>query len=536
MPHRWLLLTGITAATLWAAGAAQALDPSLRIALDLDNDAATGCSVDLADPASPSGTTNFAGVEVTVEVGVDALSNPPTTQSPQLVSCPPISGTPTTTALFSAPDVATGQGYKGSDAVAVQIPVELLGHPGFVRAAVEATSTAGSSDVLLASGGQAITFNAATSAVPGLGSLGGLALAMLLGCVGLRRARAPAARLACLGAAILLGAAGLRVDLAQANTGWISLFAGLDPVATDAEGDSKNGDETTDLMALFATRSGEDLVLRVDIANVEPPYCRATDAPGDPGCDGICQPNDEALSPDCSPIGLVDALPSLAGTLVAGLEIQTWPTYDFSANPPDVIGNSIDDTGAPQGTATTVAFENGGSRGAATLDTSQHFIQAELDQAFGFSIARVNALHLPTSATLQASGTAPTSASIIIEVLTDSAVGFPNDPADLEDYRIGDIRWTRFHDNSQEVVVRNRLLNEQTQGLTLPAGYSVISTCSCSLDFNLLAQYVSDIRAEFNNAHEVAFYRTLVLAGKGTGGDPDASTVSTLARADFGTP
>ena len=54
MPHRWLLVTGVTAVTLWAAGAAQALDPSLCIALDLDNDAATGCSVDLAESIGSS--------------------------------------------------------------------------------------------------------------------------------------------------------------------------------------------------------------------------------------------------------------------------------------------------------------------------------------------------------------------------------------------------------------------------------------------------------------------------------------------------
>ncbi|MFP8874814.1 MAG: hypothetical protein VCB42_09875, partial [Myxococcota bacterium] len=128
MSRHWLLVAGVAAGILSAAPGALALDPNLRIALDLDNDPGTGCSVDLADPASPSGMTSFGGVEVTVEVGVDGTTDPPTTQSPQLVSCPPISGTPTTTPLFDAPDVATDLGYKGSDAVPVQIPLELLGY------------------------------------------------------------------------------------------------------------------------------------------------------------------------------------------------------------------------------------------------------------------------------------------------------------------------------------------------------------------------------------------------------------------------
>lgn len=535
MPRHWLLVTGVTAATLWAAAGALAQGTALRIALDLDNDPATGCTVELADPTDPSETMSFAGVELTVEVGLDGNADPPATESPQLVSCPPISGTPTTTALFTAPDVAPDAGYKGSDAVPVRIPVELLGYPDVLRVAIEATSSNGSSDLLFESAGEPITVNASASAVPGPGSLGGLALALLVLLAGLRHARATAARFACLAVAALLAAAGLHVDTAHGSTGWITAFTGLDPIATDAEGDSKDGDVTTDLMAFFATRSGEDILLRVDVASVEFPRCRENDAYTDRDCDGICQPADEPMSHDCSPIGIIDALPSEPETLVGALLALTWASN--SGGLPETAGNLFyDNTGAPQGATASTELENGDSLARASIDTSQNFIQAELEQAVGASGASVNALQLPSSGTLQASGTVPAQAAIAVEVFTTAAVAAPYDPTDVDDYVIGDITWTRHHDGSEEVVIRRRVLNEQTLESDPAAGYVVVSTSSGALDFGMLAFRVDSILAQFNDVYDVGFYRTTARSSKFQNGDPDTSTVSALARANFGTP
>ena len=123
------------------------LQTSLRVPLDLDNDSATGCSVELQDPASPSGTTIFEGAEFTVHASVDAFPDPPITRGVQLEDCPAIGALPSFVDLDSDLEVATNQGHKGSDAIPVYVLLESLGASGVVRLAVEATSESGSSDL-----------------------------------------------------------------------------------------------------------------------------------------------------------------------------------------------------------------------------------------------------------------------------------------------------------------------------------------------------------------------------------------------------
>ena len=161
----WLasLATLVTWAILGAPGAFAQFH-QVRIVIDADNDPATGCSVDLVDPASPSGFTTFHGSEFTAIVEIDPLPDPPDALNPRLISCPPFSGTPETTPLPDANEVEADLGYKGSDAVALQIPMEALGYPGTMRLAVESKSAAASTDLLLAPGGQVILFDASTVA------------------------------------------------------------------------------------------------------------------------------------------------------------------------------------------------------------------------------------------------------------------------------------------------------------------------------------------------------------------------------------
>jgi len=320
------------------------LQTSLRVPLDLDNDSATGCSVELQDPASPSGTTIFEGAEFTVHASVDAFPDPPITRGVQLEDCPAIGALPSFVDLDSDLEVATNQGHKGSDAIPVYVLLESLGASGVVRLAVEATSESGSSDLLLETGGQPVTFDldGLGTGLPGLGETGllmlGLAL-LLLGLAGSRQ-RARKAGIAC--GLLLLLLLGFRGGPAWSNATFTALFDEGDLVALDELGDSKYGDSAADLVALWVVAAGDSLVLRVDVDNVEIARCRGTNAPGDPNCDGVCDPSDDTSSPDCDdicdaqePVGSPDCDSYCANTDAAGS-----PDCDGNCDPGDAAGST----------------------------------------------------------------------------------------------------------------------------------------------------------------------------------------------------
>ena len=308
----WLasLATLVTWTILGAPGAFAQFH-QVRIVIDADNDPATGCSVDLIDPASPSGFTTFHGSEFTAIVEIDPLPDPPDALNPRLISCPPFSGTPETTPLPDANEVEADLGYKGSDAVALQIPMEALGYPGTMRLAVESKSAAASTDLLLAPGGQVILFDASTVAVPGMGALGFLALALLFLVVGVRFGSRRAGGLAGLGIVACLLAAAWYAGPARAVTTWIAIFENTPELVLDAQGDSENGDSAADLRALYARRVSGDVWLRVDLDDVEFHGCSGGDLPGDVDCDGVCDAIDAVTSIDCD--GACDAGEGLAG-------------------------------------------------------------------------------------------------------------------------------------------------------------------------------------------------------------------------------
>ena len=301
MLRRWMLALAIVAAALWAAPAALANDPTLRIAVDADYDSSTGCAVEFKDASSATGYTVFQGAEYTVVLTVDAFPDPPQVSGSSLVSCPPAGGSAQTTALPNALEVAANEGIAGSDAVPVQIPLKLLGDPETVRIGIEATNTADSNDVLLDSNSAPIVINVEELGieVPSLASYGLLVLGVFLVLAGIFSASRKSRTLVGLGVLVLLVTAGLRVDPAYGTTGWLTFFQGLDPVATDFQGDSANGEANTDIWAVVATRYNGNLFLQVAMADVELSRCRTGDSMTDPDCDGVCDWIDDSSSIDC---------------------------------------------------------------------------------------------------------------------------------------------------------------------------------------------------------------------------------------------
>ena len=240
-----------------------AAQSSLRIPFDLDNDSNTGCTVAFSDPSSP----DFEGAEITLEVRVDAFPDPPVTQAPQLVGCPPLTGSPEVSDLVGGVNLAKDAGYKGSDSLLVQIPMESLNWvSGTVRMAVEAGTPSGSHDVLLSGpGGEPLSFIAVGPGVlvPGLGLVGLLLLVGALLFVGTRGAARRAVVLMILGLSFLLTSGGLRVLASPTSEGWLDLFSGTGPLATDELGDSKFGDPAADITAVWVSEYNDELLVSI---------------------------------------------------------------------------------------------------------------------------------------------------------------------------------------------------------------------------------------------------------------------------------
>ena len=112
-----LALLWAVALTTGGAESAHGFQATIRVALDLDGDPTTGCSVALQDPAGPAGTTPFDGADATLHWSVDAWPDPPITADASLELCTSLSEPPTSVPLASGVPVAIDQGFKGSDAI-----------------------------------------------------------------------------------------------------------------------------------------------------------------------------------------------------------------------------------------------------------------------------------------------------------------------------------------------------------------------------------------------------------------------------------
>ncbi|MBB82829.1 MAG: hypothetical protein CL931_03360 [Deltaproteobacteria bacterium] len=277
---------------------------SVRVPLDLDDDPTTGCSVELADPSSSTGSFEFQGAEITVFFEVDRLPAVPVTANARFENCPEIDLAPVSVPLASGLPGAIDLGYRGSDAFLVRVPLAELGESGRIRFAVEATSNSGSSDVLIEAGGTPLSFDLSelTVSVPGLGASGLFLLLLCLfsGSLWLRRSRAAA--LTWIALASLLGPLLLEAGPAGSSGSFVDQFGPENALAFDDQGDSKFGEPATDLFAVWGLLEGNELALRFDFADVALDRCRNTNVSGDPECDGVCDGDDDPSSPDCDAV------------------------------------------------------------------------------------------------------------------------------------------------------------------------------------------------------------------------------------------
>jgi len=304
-----ILLWGLSL-SIGFVGSAHGFQATVRLPLDLDDDPTTGCAVVLESPGSSSGTTVFDGAEMTLQWSVDAWPDPPVTADARLERCPALGESPTPIALDSGVAVAVDQGFKGSDAVPLYVTLEELGITGAARFAVEVTSDSGSSDLLIEAGGAPLTLQVGTGGVrvPGVGGVGGALIALANGLVGvwaLRKRKRAAALVGLLLVALPLF---FTVRSAASSAGFMDAFISEQPIARDDLGDSKFGEPAADITAVWAVSTGDSLLLRLDIANVEISRCRAVNASGDPGCDGLCDLDDDFASPDCDGLCAVGEL------------------------------------------------------------------------------------------------------------------------------------------------------------------------------------------------------------------------------------
>ena len=305
MRHGWILaLTLISLGTLVPISGALGVETTVRIPFDLDDDATTGCTVELLDPSSPTSFTSFEGAEATLRVGVDAFPDPPVTLSPQLTGCPPSSGETWVGDLMGGIQLEKNAGYEGSDSLLIRIPLTSLNTTaGTARIAVEASAPSGAHDLLLRlSDGTALIVDipGAGPAVPALGVVGLLLLLGALIAAGTGLLSRRVLGVGALGIAFIVSSVEFKALASEGLGDWLPLFDQLSPLATDEAGDSHLGDPAADLRAVWVTEHNEELLVRVDVSEAEFRRCRGNDPAGNADCDESCDEIDDAASPDCN--------------------------------------------------------------------------------------------------------------------------------------------------------------------------------------------------------------------------------------------
>lgn len=250
---------------LFLATPALAQEYRYYLYLDFDADISTGCSE--AYPNAP-GQAQGAEFRLTAVVNGD----------PQMVS--QVLQSVCGGAAFG-PDVQIGGGYPvalnvgvdGADAVELSVFGPPLGLSGTnaIRLEAAARTNRGNEDVLLtrdgSAGGGPIVLGI-PFAVPTLGVLGGLILALLLVFLA-SRAQRQWLRRSLLSVGLLLGIGSSVAGTLLVADGDIGDWAGTGPLALDPAGDASGNDSAADIRALFAGLSGNELVFRLDIVDVE---------------------------------------------------------------------------------------------------------------------------------------------------------------------------------------------------------------------------------------------------------------------------
>jgi len=249
----WAL--GLAVLPGFAAGVATAGTTTIAVALDTDNNAATGCVV-----ASAEGPV--AGIELVLSTVITTTANGATVTRLERQIC--VAG------VLGAPivydnggwNVGFGKGMSGSALVESSIPLALLPPAGTMRAVVVATNGTGGQDATVPF---AITLAAEAApadpvAVPLTPWLvPPVALLLLATALWLRRRYPDQTGL--LVVLVLFTASGLVWAATVIRDGNAGDWSGVAPAVTDAAGDAP---ANADIIAVFYQQDGTNLYLRVD--------------------------------------------------------------------------------------------------------------------------------------------------------------------------------------------------------------------------------------------------------------------------------
>jgi methionine-rich copper-binding protein CopC len=268
----------------FCATASQAAATSeFRALLDLDNNPGTGCTVATADGP-------FTGVERVLVTTVDLTQTPPAVISVASQVCTvPATNTfgplvPITSPFTPPWPVGVGNGTGGADVVETYLPLggasatairlgftaDVVGGTGAADADLTTTGTPGGAPIILSA--------APIAAVPTLGTLGLLLLALLVAACALHllRRRNQGGRNSAVAAVatFLLLTIGLGIAWADITpNGSVSDWAGIPPIAIDVVGDAP---PNADLVAEFATIQDNTLFIRFDARIVGLPQVVST--------------------------------------------------------------------------------------------------------------------------------------------------------------------------------------------------------------------------------------------------------------------
>jgi len=228
--------------------------------LDLDDDAATGCTLSTVDGP-------FDGVEQLLVTTVETTPSPVQVTGVVRHECDAMSGTfgpaIAVDSLQVPPwPVGIGNGTMGSSVVETYFPLEAVGAALPVRIGVVSNDLSGNGDALL---DLLVADAPGVPEIPTLSSAALLGLVLLLAVVALWRLRRRGAVAVAL---LVAGAAVGTVGAVCVLDGQIDDWAGVLPVGTDSVADAP---VDVDLLAAFAREDGAHLCLRYDVdINVAP--------------------------------------------------------------------------------------------------------------------------------------------------------------------------------------------------------------------------------------------------------------------------
>ncbi len=253
------LFLAFAVASLIALQPAAAVSSPFFILLDLDNNPATGCAVNLPD------TPSFAGIEQVLETTVTTTGGP-SAGTVTGVSRQQCNGGVLTTSIPVSPggwSVGIGNGTAATHVIETYFPLSVLAErPPFVRVFVAGFGSGPPGDVVVTTNGGApiVIQLGGVVEIPTLSGLGVALFAVLLCGAAAFRLRKHRALLVLV---LLLGSAAATYAAACVLDGQIGDWATEGPLATDPAGDGNAG---ADIRAFFGMHdaSANRLCFRFD--------------------------------------------------------------------------------------------------------------------------------------------------------------------------------------------------------------------------------------------------------------------------------